>query len=81
MKTTVNIPDSLYEEARSVARARGTTIKVLIEEGLRRSMAECKNPSPFTLRKATFRGTGLQPEFAGGTWEQIRDAAYEGRGG
>lgn len=81
MKTTVNISDTLYEEARAAARARGTTIRVLIEEGLRHSLAEFNKPSTFKLRKASFKGTGLQRDFAGASWEQIRDASYEGRGG
>ena len=81
MKTTVEIPDTLLDEARKVAARQDTTLRVLIVEGLRRIIAERKRAGAFRLRKATFRGNGLQPDVAGATWERVRDMAYEGRGG
>jgi hypothetical protein len=81
MKTTVEIPDSLLEEAKRLASRQGTTVRALVEEGLRRVLAERKRGTRFRLRKATFKGNGLQPGLAGATWERIRDTAYEGRGG
>ena len=81
MKTTVEIPDSLLEEARKTAVRQRTTLRVLIIEGLRRVIDERKRSATFRLRKASFRGTGLQPDAAGATWQRIRDMAYEGRGG
>ncbi len=81
MKTTVEIPDSLLEAARKLASREGTTVRALVEEGLRRIVAERKRARVFRLRKATFKGDGLQPHVAGAPWERIRDMAYEGRGG
>lgn len=81
MKTTVEIPDSLLDEARKLATRQETTLRVLIIEGLRRVVAERKRTGTFRLRKATFRGTGLQPDLAGASWERIREMAYEKRGG
>jgi hypothetical protein len=81
MKTTVEIPDSLLREAKKIASAEGMTVKALIGEGLRRIIDERKRTSPFRLRKATFKGEGLQPHVVGSPWERIRDTAYEGRGG
>ena len=81
MKTTVEIPDSLLEEAKRLAGREGTTVRALIEEGLRRTLADRKRATKFRLRKATFKGTGIQVGFAGASWDRIRDAAYEGRGG
>jgi hypothetical protein len=52
-----------------------------VEQGLRRILAERKRRSGFRLRKATFKGQGLQPQVAGASWEQIRELSYEGRGG
>ena len=51
-----------------------------MEEGLRRVLTERKRARVFLLRKATFKGKGLQPHVAGASWEQIRDTAYKGRG-
>ena len=81
MKTTVEIPDSLLEEGRKVAARHRITLRVLIIEGLRRSIAERRRATAFRLRKATFNRTGLQPGGAGSPWERIRELAYEGRGG
>jgi hypothetical protein len=81
MKTTIQIPDSLLNEARKLANEEHRTLKSLMEEGLRRIVSERKRRGRFKLRKATFRGKGLQPNLAGATWDQIRDLSYEGRGG
>jgi len=81
MKTTVEIPDSLLEEARKLASREGTTIKALVVESLRRIITERKQAKAFRLRKVTFKGKGLQPHVAGASWEKIRDLAYDGHGG
>ena len=81
MKTTIEISNSLLEEARKLAAKERTTVRAFVEQGLRRIVAERKSRGVFKLRKATFRGNGLQPGAAGATWEQIRDVIYEGRGG
>jgi hypothetical protein len=81
MKTTVHIPDTLLEEARKIANLEQTSIKALIEEGLRLTIESRKNKVKFRLRKATFKVNGLQPNVAGASWEKIRDMSYGGRGG
>lgn len=81
MKTTVHIPDTLLEEARKIANQEQTTIKALIEEGLRLTIESRKKKGKFRLRKATFKGNGLQPDVAGASWEKIRDLSYGERGG
>jgi Bacterial antitoxin of type II TA system, VapB len=80
MKTTVEIHDLLLDEARRVAAREGTTVRNLIEEGLRRALAEGDRPGTFRLRRAAFAGDGRRPEDAGPAWERIRNAAYESRG-
>jgi hypothetical protein len=81
MKTTVEIPDAILEEARKVAARQRTTLRVLIVEGLRRVVAERKHPGTFRLRKASFRGQGLQPDVRDASWERLREMAYQDRGG
>ena len=80
MKTTVEISDPLFTEARSLAASEDTTLRALIEEGLRRLLEERRARSDFVLRRATFGGRGLRPEIREGSWERIRDLIYEGRG-
>ena len=81
MKTTVEIPDTLLDEARKLASREGTTLRALIEQGLRRVIAERKRAGAFQLRESTFKGEGLQSAVAGSSWDRLRDMAYEGRGG
>jgi hypothetical protein len=83
MKTTIQIADSLFKEARRVASLEKTTLRALVEEGLRRVISEHRGRRSrrFRLRKASFKGKGLQPHLAGATWDQILDVSYEGRGG
>jgi hypothetical protein len=81
MKTTVDIPRSLLEEAKRLAADHRTTVRALVEEGLRRVIGEHQRTGMFRLRKATFKGEGLQPDIEGASWEAMRQRAYEGRGG
>lgn len=80
MKTTVEIADALLTEARRVARREGTTLRALVEEGLRKIVGERSERKGFELRKVAFRGEGLEPDLDGGSWQQIRRRIYEDRG-
>lgn len=81
MKTTVEIADSLLRDARKVAARERTTLRALVEQGLRHVVAEKKQGSSFRPRKATFKGRGLHPEFEDAGWDSLRALIYEGRGG
>jgi len=80
MKTTLDISDPLLREARKIATRDRTTLRALVEQGLRKIIAERKAGRPFKLRIVTFKGEGLVPELRDADWEKIRDLAYEGRG-
>jgi len=80
MKTTVEISDGLAREAKAVAARDRTTLRELIEAGLRAILRERRRKVGFRLRDASFGGNGLQAEFRGADWERLREAAYEGRG-
>lgn len=81
MKTTIDISDSLLQEAKELAARQNITLRALFEQGLRDVISKQKSARKFTLRKASFRGQGLQKEFRGESWQKIRAAAYEGHGG
>jgi hypothetical protein len=83
MKTTIDIAGPLFERARKLAEREGTTLRALVEEGLRLVVERKPTARPFKLRDARYRGPGggLAPEFASGGWERIREAVYAGRGG
>lgn len=45
MKTTVELPDPLYRQAKAVAALRGRKLKDLVEEGLRLVLAAPSDPA------------------------------------
>jgi len=76
MKTTVEIADSLLEEAKKLAAERSTTLRQIIEEGLR-NVLDQRPKKPFRLRDASFGGRGKIRKL---NWDEIRDEIYKGRG-
>ena len=81
MKTTLEIPDPLLREARKVAEREQTTLRALVEQGLRHVLTEKRRRPAFRLRKASFKGRGLHPDLKDAGWERVRELAYEDRGG
>jgi predicted transcriptional regulator len=79
-KTTIDLQDDLARKAKLLAARRGTTLRALIEQGLRQVLRDERNTGAFVLRDASVAGRGLQPEFRNKDWAALRDAAYEGRG-
>jgi hypothetical protein len=80
MKTTVEISDSLLRDVRKLAAHEGVTLRTLVERGLYRVLADRKAGSPFKLRRASFKGKGIQAEFRDASWDRIRDLTYQDRG-
>ncbi len=77
MKTTIDIPDALLDEVRRVASREGTSVKTLVEQGLRQVISERNRHRPFRLRKASFKGRGLGAEAKRAGWKRLRELAYE----
>lgn len=78
MKTTIDIADSVLTAARKLAASEGTTLRALVEAGLRQAVADRgKHVAPFRLRRASYRGRGLRPEVKDRSWEQVREMAYD----
>jgi metal-responsive CopG/Arc/MetJ family transcriptional regulator len=76
MKTTVELPDDLLREAQHIARAEGTTLRSVLEEGLRAVIARYRSSQRFTLRDVSVSGRGLNPELAEAGWTRIKEISY-----
>lgn len=77
MKTTIDLADSLLVEAKRAAAAENTTLRALVEAGLREVLAQRrKRAAPFRLRRVTVKGNGLQPQLRGASWQTLRDLSY-----
>ena len=78
MKTTIELGDSLLAEAKRVAAEENTTLRALVEAGLREVLDKNRQrAAPFRLRRVTAKGKGLRPELQGASWQQLRELAYE----
>ena len=64
-----------------MAQREGTTIRALVEEGLRQVLGKRGEKSTFRLRKVAFGGEGLHPDLEGAAWDEIRRRIYESHGG
>ena len=81
MKTTIELPEPLLERAKRLAAREDTTLRELVEAGLRHVLKErAARGEPFVLRDARVDGRGLSEDFSNATWDEIRKASYEGRG-
>jgi hypothetical protein len=78
-KTTVDLPEDLLVEAKAHAARQRTTLRELVENGLRAALGRRPAAERFRLRDASVDGGGLQPEFRTGGWERVRDAIYDTR--
>ena len=80
MKTTVEIAEDLLVRTREVAQREGTTLRALIEEGLRVALARREQKTSYRWPDLSVPGEGLAPEIEEGSWEPLREQIYTGRG-
>jgi len=78
VKTTVEVPDALFRQAKKYCAENGVPFRAVVEQGLRHVIEGSTVKRRFRLKEFGFRGEGL----AGPSdWSQIREIIYEGRGG
>lgn len=76
VKTTVEISDELLKRSRRLAKRRGTTLRAILEEGLRLALKAHRQPPPADFKLPTFGEHGLTDEFRNAPWEKIRDTIH-----
>ncbi len=80
MKTTIELPDRLVKQARQVARAEGSNLRALVEEGLQQALRARTRREKKGLDFPSFGGSGLTEACRDADWTQVRDEIYHGRG-
>lgn len=80
MKTTIELPDELIQQARRIARQEGASLRALVEEGLQRSLEARRQAVRRRLDFPSYGGSGLADEFQSAPWGRIRDEIYRGHG-
>ena len=79
MKTTVEIPDPLFREAKAFAARNGIPMREMFERGLETILRGSKPAAGrFRLKTVTTKGEGLVCQ---DDWGTIRSRIYEGHGG
>ena len=79
VKTTVELPEALFREAKEYAARHGIPMREMMERGLRAVLSESRpRTRRFRLKTVTTKGEGLVSD---GDWAAIRSQIYEGHGG
>ena len=79
MKTTVELRDSLLARAKRHAKRTGQPLRALIEEGLRRVLADEECPKPYRLPDRSVGKAGDENPLESLSWQDLRDEIYGGR--
>ena len=77
MKTTIDISDALFNEAKRRAARNGLTLRALIEQSLRQTFKSVDDPAAFQPRDARVKGKGLTTAARASGWRAVLDAANE----
>lgn len=82
MKTTLDIADPLLDQVRAIAARDGETLRSLVEQGLRKVVAERSAKSkPFKLRNVAVGTPSVQSAYEKLSSDEKLALMYEGRGG
>jgi hypothetical protein len=77
VKTTVEISDDLLKRTQRLAKREGTTLRAILEEGLRLALkARQARRRPEAFSFPTFGEDGLNEDFSQASWETIRETIY-----
>lgn len=68
MKTTVELNDDLLHRAKQIAAAEGTTLRALLEAGLRSELVS-REQREYSLMDASVSGQGVQAGVEEGNWD------------
>ena len=82
MKTSIEISDSLFKRARQLANQRKSSVRSLVEEGLRLLFANIDSRRKTKPKLLTFGGDGLTDEMKirGLSWDTLRSEIYKDHG-
>ena len=75
MKTTIEISDALFLTAKRQAAKRGTTLRALVEQGLKQALKDTDNEPSYQPRDGRVKGRGLTQEARNAGWRAVLDAA------
>jgi hypothetical protein len=79
VKTTIEISDPLLARAKRHARKAGTSLRALVEEGLRRVLDDKPPRRAYKLRDLSVGSANGPDPLEAMSWQDLRDEIYGGR--
>ncbi len=79
MKTTIDISDALLERAKKHASRSGTTLRALVEEGLRWVLSTERRAMRYRMPDRSVGKPGGRNPLEQYSWPELRDEIYGGR--
>lgn len=76
LKTTLDIQDALLERAKRHAKRIRRPLRAIVEEGLRRVLAERSTPEAYTLPDASVGDPGAADPLETLSWQDLRREIY-----
>jgi hypothetical protein len=77
MRTTIEIPDALFDRVRRQAEARATSVDKVVTDALESQIADSAGPGATYRFEPIIVSGGLQPGLSWDDWETIRRMSYE----
>jgi hypothetical protein len=78
MKTTIEIEDRLFERAKREAVRRKTTLRRLVEAGLRQELAKPAKQTSYRMKDKSVGGDGLLPGVGPHNWLELSERPWTG---
>lgn len=76
MKTTLDIQDALLERAKRHAKRVRRPLRAIVEEGLRRVLADAAAPSTYRLPDASVGDRSAPDPLEAYSWQDLRAEIY-----
>ena len=80
MKTTLDIDEELFAQAKRRARESGLSLSALVEEGLRRVLSDDTGRSPCRLPDLSVGDPGARDPLESYSWRDLRELMYGDHG-
>jgi hypothetical protein len=80
VKITVQMSEDLLQQARGVAHQQQTTLRALLEEGLRQVLRGRRRQAGFRLADGSVSGKGVLPGVTEGDWGTVAAGNSNDRG-
>jgi hypothetical protein len=79
VKTTLDLDAQLLQRARKLAKRTHRPLRAVVEEGLRRVLAEPTVAQPYRLADCSVGDPDGDDPLERMTWQELRDEIYGGR--